>query len=258
MTYFALSCRGTWICTWEEKFLKELSLVVSERNAKQVFSWALLLIPFSVFSGCQAVTCRRWIVLFLQVAGKRPWSMEGKDTIKLWKLQTCYLLCSCRDEPSCNCLLWQPYTCWFLTRHHYRVMPWPMYIAQADVYECTLLFSESGFSAGDAIMKREKKRLKLVWCGVVWCVLGRDMWWCAFHLIFMGACFGGAWCFFEQCCLQRLFRGGGDCLATSRWHFFPSLITFPTSSAFVLPGRLSYLAACCPRGQLFFECEIPL
>jgi len=43
-----------------------------------------------------------------------------------------------------------------------------MYIAQADVYECTLLFSESGFSAGDAIMKREKKRLKLVWCGVFW------------------------------------------------------------------------------------------
>ena len=103
-------------------------------------------------------------------------------------------------------------------------MPWPMYIAQADVYECTLLFSESGFSAGDAIMKREKKKVKT---GVVWCVLGRDMWWCAFHLIFMGACFGGAWCFFEQCCLQRLFRGGGDCLATSRWHFFPLPNYFP-------------------------------
>ena len=72
-------------------------------------------------------------------------------------------------------------------------MPWPMYIAQADVYECTLLFSESGFSAGDAIMKREKKRLKLVWCGVVgvfWAAAphvmvrispnfhGRCLWWC--------------------------------------------------------------------------------
>ena len=53
--------------------------------------------------------------------------------------------------------------------------------------------------------------------------------------------------FLSNVALLRMFRAGGDCLATFRWLF--SLITFPISSV-VLPGLVIYYSVVFIGGAL--------